>query len=148
VKRLSGLWQAISTALAREGVAGARAYGVHVPYAYASTLKPLGEHEPLAWLAERMQRESELYLRTVDAARRFASRYGAWRHADPVDRNRPRFDQQWFSGIDGAMAYALVHTLRPARIVEIGSGHSTRFMARAIADAGLTRCVTARHAPR
>ena len=49
----------------------------------------------------------------------------------------PRFDQDWFPPLDAAAAYAVVATVRPRRIVEIGSGHSTRFLARAIADRGL-----------
>ena len=35
------------------------------------------------------------------------------------------------------MAYAMVRHHRPSRIVEVGSGHSTRFMARAVADGAL-----------
>jgi predicted O-methyltransferase YrrM len=50
----------------------------------------------------------------------------------------PRFEQDWFPRLDGAMAYALVREAKPRRIIEVGAGHSTRFMARAIADEGLT----------
>ena len=32
---------------------------------------------------------------------------------------------------------------KPARIVEVGSGHSTRFMARAVRDGGLATAITA-----
>jgi predicted O-methyltransferase YrrM len=45
-----------------------------------------------------------------------------------------RFDQDWFPRLDAAAAYALVRRERPRRVVEIGSGHSTRFLARAAAD--------------
>ncbi|HZB38722.1 MAG TPA: class I SAM-dependent methyltransferase [Beijerinckiaceae bacterium] len=48
-----------------------------------------------------------------------------------------RFDQDWFPRLDAAAAYSLVRTRKPNRIVEIGSGHSTRFLARAAADGGL-----------
>lgn len=48
----------------------------------------------------------------------------------------PRWAQDWFPGLDGAAAYALVRAGRPRRIVEVGSGHSTRFMARAVRDGG------------
>jgi predicted O-methyltransferase YrrM len=48
-----------------------------------------------------------------------------------------RFDQDWFPRLDAAAAYAIVRCERPRRIVEIGSGHSTRFLARAVADGGL-----------
>ncbi len=47
----------------------------------------------------------------------------------------PRWDQRWFPGLDGAAAYAMVCAIRPRRILEVGSGHSTRFLARAAADA-------------
>jgi predicted O-methyltransferase YrrM len=49
-----------------------------------------------------------------------------------------RFDQDWFPRLDAAAAYATVRTARPHRIVEIGSGHSTRFLARAVADGGIS----------
>jgi predicted O-methyltransferase YrrM len=49
----------------------------------------------------------------------------------------PRWDQDWFPRLDAAAAYAIVRKTRPRRIVEIGSGHSTRFMARAVADGRL-----------
>lgn len=55
----------------------------------------------------------------------------------------PRWNQDWFPRLDAAAAYAMVRTCRPRRIVEVGSGHSTRFMARAVADGGLTTRITA-----
>jgi hypothetical protein len=55
----------------------------------------------------------------------------------------PRWDQDWFPRLDAAAAYAMVRTLRPRRIVEVGSGHSTRFLARAVADGGLDTRITA-----
>ena len=55
----------------------------------------------------------------------------------------PRWDQDWFPRLDAAAAYALVRSEPPRRIVEVGSGHSTRFMARAIADGGLATRITA-----
>ena len=61
----------------------------------------------------------------------------------------PRFEQDWFPRLDGAMAYALIRWARPRRIIEIGAGHSTRFMARAIADEGLdTQFTTIDPAPK
>lgn len=55
----------------------------------------------------------------------------------------PRFEQDWFPRLDAVIAYTLVRRLAPARIVEIGSGHSTRVLARAIADGGLSTQLTA-----
>ncbi|MFZ1415172.1 MAG: class I SAM-dependent methyltransferase [Defluviicoccus sp.] len=55
----------------------------------------------------------------------------------------PRWDQDWFPRLDAAIAYAVVRTLRPARLVEVGAGHSTRFFIRAAADAGYPLALTA-----
>ncbi len=48
----------------------------------------------------------------------------------------PRFNQDWVPRLDAAVLYALLRHRPPARVVEIGSGHSTRFAARALRDAG------------
>jgi Methyltransferase domain len=55
----------------------------------------------------------------------------------------PRWDQDWFPRLDAAAAYAMVRSTQPKRIVEVGSGHSTRFLARAVADGGLDTRITA-----
>ena len=55
----------------------------------------------------------------------------------------PRWNQDWFPRLDAAAAYAIVRSLKPRRIVEVGSGHSTRFLARAVADGGLDTRITA-----
>lgn len=63
--------------------------------------------------------------------------------ADPSSEGAPRWRQDWFPTLDAAVAYSLVRTRRPQRIVEVGAGHSTRFFARAIADGGLDSKLTA-----
>ncbi len=55
----------------------------------------------------------------------------------------PRWTQDWFPRLDAAAAYAIVRSTRPKRIVEVGCGHSTRFLARAIADGRLDTELTA-----
>jgi len=55
----------------------------------------------------------------------------------------PRWQQDWFSGLDAAVAYVMVNKHAPRRIVEIGCGHSTRFFARAVSDGGLNTQITA-----
>jgi predicted O-methyltransferase YrrM len=54
----------------------------------------------------------------------------------------PRWRQDWFPRLDGAALYTIVRLGRPRRILEIGSGHSTRFLAQAVADAGLDCAIT------
>lgn len=54
----------------------------------------------------------------------------------------PRWKQDWFPRLDALAAYVTVRRVRPARIVEIGAGHSTRFLARAVRDGGLNTRIT------
>jgi len=54
----------------------------------------------------------------------------------------PRWNQDWFPRLDAAAAYAIVRKTGPRRIVEVGSGHSTRFLARAVTDGGLDTQIT------
>jgi predicted O-methyltransferase YrrM len=55
---------------------------------------------------------------------------------------QPRWNQDWFARLDAAAAYAIVRKTAPRRIVEVGSGHSTRFLARAVADGNLQTKIT------
>lgn len=59
------------------------------------------------------------------------------------DPPAPRWDQDWFPRLDAAAAYALVRSEPPRRIVEVGSGHSTRFLARAVTDGALPTRIAA-----
>jgi len=79
-------------------------------------------------------------VRVLQAIEQFASSLEAIGTEPPP---APRWTQDWFPRLDAAAAYAIVRTTRPKRIVEVGSGHSTRFLARAVADAGLETAITA-----
>lgn len=107
-------------------------------------------------------------LRTAEAASTWADRpsealAARFRAAEPAFRNHlaeiealagdwqkldgpppePRFDQSWFPRLDAAALYTAVRRFAPQRIVEVGSGHSTRFIVRAVRDGGLDTTVTA-----
>ena len=55
-----------------------------------------------------------------------------------VDETTPYWNNAYFPAGDARLAYAVVARYRPRTIVEVGCGHSTRFMRRAIQDHGLT----------
>ncbi len=59
-----------------------------------------------------------------------------------VGERPARFEQEWFPRLDAVAAYTLVRETRPRRILEIGCGHSSRFMAQAIADGDLATRLT------
>jgi hypothetical protein len=62
--------------------------------------------------------------------------HGEWLAGFDGPPPEPRWGQSWFPRLDGAAAYALVRRHVPGRIIEVGSGHSTRMLVRAAADAG------------
>jgi predicted O-methyltransferase YrrM len=106
-----------------------RTRGFFIPHRYAGTVEPCAYpalEAPLAACVPAL----EAVLADIE---RHGERLKHLRGPAP----QPRFDQGWFPRLDAAAAYAMVRRMRPARIVEVGSGHSTRFLARAIADAAL-----------
>jgi hypothetical protein len=78
-------------------------------------------------------------LALLAEAERFMPDFARFGGAPP----NPRFEQDWFPRLDAAIAYTLLRRKRPVNLVEIGSGHSTRILARAIADGRLTTRLTA-----
>lgn len=103
--------------------------GFFSPYRYAATVRSPKAYPEL----EAVFREAEPRMMEVFAAiESYGERLAGFAGPPP----EPRWDQSWFPRLDGAAAYALVRNLPPARIVEVGSGHSTRVLARAVADAG------------
>jgi predicted O-methyltransferase YrrM len=103
--------------------------GFFIPHRHAAAARPATS--PL--LEVLMARAGAGMLEALAATERHAARLAELVGPPP----EPRLDQDWFPRLDAALAYALVRSRRPRRIVEIGSGHSTRFMARAILDGRL-----------
>ncbi len=65
------------------------------------------------------------------------------------DLKIPHWNNDYFTGLDGLMLYTLLRKTNPALYIEIGSGHSTRFVRQAIQDGTLqTRIVSIDPQPR
>lgn len=94
------------------------------------------DREALEGLLARCSQAFAGQLQMLDDYRAEFGRFGG-------EPPAPRFEQDWFPRLDAAMAYCMVRSRRPACIVEVGSGHSTRIMARAIADGALATQFTA-----
>ena len=80
------------------------------------------------------------FLQKIEGFARELEAIGRDEHAVPPPA--PRWNQDWFPRLDAAAAYTMVRTCRPRRLIEVGSGHSTRFLARAVADGGLETRIT------
>lgn len=113
---------------------GLKRLGFFIPYRYAESVEA-EDYPALRPLFEAAIPRFDTVLGAVES------------HAPDFERilkgeGPARFDQSWFPRLDAVAAYAFVRQEKPARIVEIGSGHSTRFMAQAVEDAGLTTRIT------
>jgi hypothetical protein len=120
-------------------VLGFRPRGFFIPYRYADRVPPPGARPPYEAVERVLAAHAPAFLALLAELEAFAPAFAAMGGAPPA----PRWEQDWFPRLDAAVAYALVRRQAPARIVEVGSGHSTRFMARAIADGGLACELTA-----
>lgn len=122
-------------------VLGLKRLGFFIPYRYAASAVPAA-YPALEPVFARAEPAMMAVLGEIEACAADLAVIAAG--SGPA-----RFDQDWFPRLDATAAYAIVRSARPRRIVEIGSGHSTRFLARAAADGGLaTRIVAIDPSPR
>lgn len=107
--------------------------------------KPRGANSPILHAMKAYEKNYEAHLNRILAQKDSLSKipFG------PVDDSGPFWDNSWFSGLDAAALYAWMAAEKPGLYLEIGSGHSTRFAARARTDHHLsTRIVSVDPMPR
>ena len=130
-----GRWRRL--ALGLPTVLGARPRGWFLPHRYARLLPPPGSQPPYPVIEALFQREEAAFATVFDDIDH---------HAAALDAIRTLLDQSWFPSLDSAAAYALVRERKPRHIIEVGSGHSTRVLAKA--SGGLGEIVAIDPAPR
>lgn len=127
---LSGLHARATT------LTGINPAGLFIPYRHAAALPREVAPYP-AVLAAFRARDAEIAALIGEMAAHLEI-FRGFGH-QPRD---PHWDQTMFPPLDGAAAYTLVRKLRPKRILEIGSGNSTHFLARALRDGGIEGAIT------
>jgi predicted O-methyltransferase YrrM len=115
----------VRTALARLGLARP---GFLTPYKYLSSVSwEVPDYPEVRALLEAHRADFSAFLARITANEaRFVAMAGG--------RPRPDWASNFISPLDGAAIYTGVAAFRPARLIEIGSGNSTFFMARAVLD--------------
>lgn len=121
------LWMGLTT------VTGIRKAGYFIPYRYAATTAK-GPRPDYPALSPLFDASTEAFLNLINKINSYSEDIDNIGKFFPPE---PRWRQDWFPRLDGAAAYALVRHLKPRRIIEIGSGHSTRFFAKAVRDEGI-----------
>jgi predicted O-methyltransferase YrrM len=129
------LWFGLATVL------GFGQRGYFIPYRYAGNMPGPGHRQAYGAVERLFDAHRSIFEATLERVNDQAAALQAIGADDPAPD--PRWHQDWFPRLDAAVAYAMVRAAEPSRIIEVGSGHSTRFLARAIADAGLATRLTA-----
>lgn len=119
-------------------VTGLGRFGFFIPYRYASEIPPAQDIHYQA-LEDEFTAAKSAQMEFLKILNEHAEVYEKIGKIPPP---APRWLQVWFPRLDGAVAYAMVVRHRPTRIVEVGSGHSTRFLAKAVMDADLNCRIT------
>jgi predicted O-methyltransferase YrrM len=123
--KLRGRWRRF--ALGLPTVLGLKPRGWFIPHRYAPLLPPPGAQPPYPAIERLFEEHSGQFAAVLDAVDA---------RAEALERCKGMFEQSWFPALDAAAAYALVRERKPRRIVEVGSGHSTRLLSKALGGVG------------
>ena len=119
---------------------GLKKQGFFIPYRYADTLPASEKRNIYPELLTQMNKLDPKFKGFLDLIASYKNKFDTFGSKPPP---YPRWEQDWFPRLDGAAAYAMIRSEKPNRIIEIGSGHSTRFMMQAVLDENLPTQITA-----
>ncbi len=120
-------------------VLGLKPRGFFIPYRYAGAISGHVSRTAYAAVEAVFKAREPAFLDFIADIEALSSSLEAIGNEPPP---APRWNQQWFPSLDAAAAYVIVRRAPPARLVEVGSGHSTRFYARAVTDGDLSTSIT------
>lgn len=102
--------------------------GFFIPYPYADQIEsPRTSYAAVEHIFSKQDAIFRSFIEEMAEHLETFKQFGS----DPLD---PTWGRSMFPALDGAIAYTMVRKLRPSQILEIGSGNSTHFLARALSD--------------
>lgn len=119
---------------------GAKPRGYFIPYRYRASLPDPGSLQSYQALTDLMEGRRVAFAAALSRLDAYAEDLLAIEEDAPA---KPRWGQSWFPRLDAAMTYLFLREMKPKRVIEVGSGHSTRFLARARAEGALDCLITA-----
>jgi predicted O-methyltransferase YrrM len=135
---MRAIWRRLKLGLPT--VLGLAQRGYFIPYRYANSIPQTSARTPFPHIETLFQEAEPQFLTLLDDPDLIADIATRFDGAAPP---LPRWQQSWFPRLDGLAAYMMVRRHKPSRIIEIGSGHSTRFVAAAVQDGALPTKITA-----
>lgn len=122
---LRGRWRRL--ALGLPTILGLAPRGWFIPHRYAPLLPPAGAQPPYTAVEALFEAHAATFEAVIDLIDS---------HAAALEAKRSLLEQAWFPSLDAAATYALVRERKPQHVVEVGSGHSTRVLAKALGGVG------------
>lgn len=117
----------------RAAKATLKGYPVVVPEAYFRSAPRYGHGKPAhPGLAKILNARREHYVHTLRQFLRLTDDFITIPVATAEGPDEPYWNNDWFSGLDAVALYGFLCDRKPERLIEIGSGHSTRFIRYAI----------------
>lgn len=122
---------------------------IEVEYPYSPKSRNLAQAPGGKVIVDLLERRMESFADLIAAFGAFRPQFETIAlHGDPAGVD-PFWMNGWLPGLDAASIYGLLATRNPSTYLEVGSGNSTKFARRAIADHGLrTKIVSIDPAPR
>ena len=127
-KRVRRARMGVQTAL------GLGARGFFMPYRYAASAQASQGYPEIEAL---FAQHEAAFAGVLDRIEENAAVFSTWGGAPP----QPRWDQAWFPVLDALAASSLVREHQPKRLIEVGSGHSTRFLVAAGGEGCAVTCI-------
>lgn len=121
-------------------VLGLARQGFFIPYRYAGNLPAPGDNSPYPAVQNMFAARESDFQDIIELVETFARDLEAIGTRPPP---APRWEQDWFPRLDAAVLYSLIRHHQPRRVIEVGSGHSTRFIAQAVTDGAFPCVITA-----
>lgn len=144
VRRRTDRWLAEQGEAARLRLDPWRPHPIYLEYPPTSDAAPryghgLPPHDRIrAWL----DRERPAYVALQERFATYGDDVASFPIREEAGSVEPPLVQQWLPGGDIVVLYGMVRELAPARFVEIGSGNSTKVVARARRDGKLAMTIT------
>jgi predicted O-methyltransferase YrrM len=114
--------------------------GLVVPLDHKDVIPEVKDRRPYAAVDEYLSRDLPTFTQRLKDLSAFFD--PATVADEPKDEASPHWINNYLTKPDANLIYSMTRLLKPRRIVEIGSGNSTKFFRQAIRDGGLSTKIT------
>ncbi len=102
---------------------------INLDYSYQFNRRPKNK-----FIYELIRRHEPQYLETLKTIAKYKESFANIKLSEPDQGTEPYWLNAWLPVLDAMSIYAMIAEFKPRAYVEVGSGNSTKFARRAVAD--------------